>query len=127
MKTDFRTVDEYLAAQPEGACGALARVRAAIRKALPGSDEVISYKIPTYKLLGKAVLYFAGWKRHYSLYPASQRLLAAFEEDLTPYVIDKSTIRFPLDAPVPAALIGCIAKFRVRELAERQKVLDDKA
>lgn len=54
MKTDSGTVDEYLAAQPEGACGALARVRAAIRKALPGSDEVISYKIPTYKLLGKA-------------------------------------------------------------------------
>jgi uncharacterized protein YdhG (YjbR/CyaY superfamily) len=120
-KTDFKSVDEYIASQPAAVRGVLERVRSAIRKAVPAAGEVISYQIPAYKLRDAAVLYFAGWKRHYSLYPATGGLVAAFHEDLASYEVSKGTIRFPLSEPVPVKLIGRIAKFRAREVAEREK------
>jgi uncharacterized protein YdhG (YjbR/CyaY superfamily) len=120
-KSGLKTVDDYIASQPEAARPALTQVRNAIRKALPAAEEVISYNIPTYKLDGVMVIYFAGWKQHYSLYPAGARLLAAFKDELTAYQINKSTIRFQLSAPVPVKLIQRIVKFRVTEAADRQK------
>jgi uncharacterized protein YdhG (YjbR/CyaY superfamily) len=120
-KTDFKSVDEYIASQPEAVQRILARVRSTIRKAVPGAEEVISYKIPAYKLHSGPVVYFAGWKQHYSLYPATAHVIAAFKDELAPYEIRKGTIRFPLSEPVPAKLIGRIAKFRAKEVAERAK------
>jgi uncharacterized protein YdhG (YjbR/CyaY superfamily) len=122
-KTGFKNIDEYIAAQPEAARAVLGSVRRAIRKALPKAKEVISYKIPAYKLNGAVILYFAGWKRHYSLYPAGERLVAAFKQELAPYKISKGTIRFPLDKTVPAKLIERIAKRRATEIAERRALL----
>jgi uncharacterized protein YdhG (YjbR/CyaY superfamily) len=118
-KTDFKSVDEYIASLPEDVQAILQRVRRTIRKAVPGAEESISYQIPTYKLHGERVLYFAGWKQHYSLYPATDRLVEAFKEDLAPYEVNKGTIRFPLFQPVPVKLIERIAKFRAEEVAER--------
>jgi uncharacterized protein YdhG (YjbR/CyaY superfamily) len=120
-KTDFKTVDEYIASQPKAVQAVLRRVRSTIRKAVPGGEEMISYKIPAYKLRGGPVLYFAGWKQHYSLYPATGRVVAAFKNDLAPYDVRKGTIRLPLSEPVPVKLIEGIAKFRAREVAERAK------
>ncbi len=120
-RTHFKSVDEYIASQPEAVQGALKQVRIAILKAVPGAEEVISYKIPAYKLSSGTVLYFAGWKQHYSLYPAGGRVVTAFKEELAPYEVNKGTIRFPLSLPVPVKLIGRIAKFRAKEVAERQK------
>src|ERR1700722_921408 len=118
-KSDFKSVDEYIAAQPEAIRGMLAQVRKAIRDSVPAADEVISYKIPTYKLAGEIVLYFAGWKQHISLYPATGHLLAKFNDELEPYKIHKATIRFPISQSVPVKLIARIAKFRAREVAEK--------
>jgi len=120
-KTDFKSVDEYIDSHPKAVQTVLERVRNTIRKAVPGAQEVISYKIPTYKLRGGPVLYFAGWKRHYSLYPASDRVVAAFKGDLAPYEVTRGTIRFPLFEPVPVKLIERIAKLRAKEVAEREK------
>lgn len=120
-KANFQSVDAYIASQPEAVQGLLERVRSTIRKAVPGAEEVISYNIPTYKLHGSAILYFAVWKQHYSLYPAKDRLVAAFQDDLASYKISKGTIRFPLSEPVPVKLIERIAKFRAKEVAEREK------
>ena len=61
------------------------------------------------------MIYFAGWSQHYSIYPSSDRLVAAFKDALTPYTISKGTIRFPLSEPVPVKLIERIAKFRAKE------------
>jgi uncharacterized protein YdhG (YjbR/CyaY superfamily) len=119
-KTDFRSVDEYIASQPEAVQGVLEHLRTIIRKAVPGAEEVISYQIPTYKLHGRAVLYFAGWKQHYSLYPSTDRVVAAFKKDLAAYELKKGTIRFPLSEPVPVKLIERIAKVRAKEVAERE-------
>ena len=65
-KTDFKSVDEYIASQPDAVQDVLNRLRNIIRKAVPGAEEVISYKIPTYKLYGSRLLYFAAWRQHYS-------------------------------------------------------------
>jgi uncharacterized protein YdhG (YjbR/CyaY superfamily) len=119
--TDFKSVDDYIATKPEAVQAILERVRGAIRKAVPRAKEVISYQIPAYKLDGGTVIFFAGWKEHYSLYPASDRLVKAFKSDLAPYKVSKGTIRFPLDEPVPAKLIADIAKFRAKETLERLK------
>ena len=121
MKTDFKSVDDYIASQPKAVQEILERVRNAIREALPGAEEVISYKIPAYKLRGESVIYFAGWKQHYSLYPATKRVIAKFKEELAAYQISKATIRFRLSQPVPVKLIGRIAKFRAKEVKEREK------
>jgi uncharacterized protein YdhG (YjbR/CyaY superfamily) len=121
VRTDFKSVDEYIASQPEAVQGVLERVRSAIRKAVPGAEEVISYKIPTHKLRGSAAIYFAGWKQHCSLYPATDRVVAALKDDLAPYEVKKSTIRFPLSQPVPVKLIERIAKLHAKEVTEREK------
>ena len=120
-KTAYKSVDQYIAAQPEHGRDALQRVRATIRKALPKAEEVVSYQIPAYKLNGSMVIYFAGWKAHYSIYPATGRVLEAFARELEPYEIRKSTVRFPLTARIPVGLIARIAKFRAAEAAERGK------
>jgi uncharacterized protein YdhG (YjbR/CyaY superfamily) len=63
-KTKFNSVDEYIATFPEDVQAILQRVRRTIRKAVPTADETISYDIPTYKVRGARVIYFAGWKEH---------------------------------------------------------------
>jgi len=120
-KPDFGSVDAYIAAQPETAQEALQCVRRAIRKAAPGAEEGISYKMPAYTLPDGPLLYFAGWRRHYSLYPATDRVVAAFDDDLAAYTVDKATIRFPLSQPVPVKLIERIARLRAKEVGERAK------
>src|SRR5258707_789996 len=119
--TDFKSVDEYIAAHTDDVQAILSCVRSTIRNAVPSAEETISYQIPAYKLQGGAVLYFAGWKQHYSLYPAGDRLIRAFRSELAPYKISKGSIRFPLSAPVPVKLIADIAKFRAKEGADRAK------
>jgi uncharacterized protein YdhG (YjbR/CyaY superfamily) len=117
----FQSVDEYIAAQREPVHAVLERVRAAILKALPGAEETISYNMPTYTLRGNFIIHFAAWKRHFSLYPASPKLIWSFKKEIAAAKIVKNTIRFPLDEPVPTALIERIAKFRVKEQEERVK------
>jgi uncharacterized protein YdhG (YjbR/CyaY superfamily) len=111
-KPDIKSVDEYIGLQPEAAQSVLEVVRKVIREALPKAEEVISYKIPAYKLGGKTVIYFAGWKQHYSIYPANEELVAAFKKELAPYKVHKGTIRFPLSQRVPVKLVTQIAKFQ---------------
>jgi uncharacterized protein YdhG (YjbR/CyaY superfamily) len=114
-------VPSHFASQPEAVQGVLKRVRRTIRKAVPGADELISYNLPTFKLNGRPVIYFAAWRQHYSLSPSTHRLVAAFKDDLAPYEVNKGTIRFPLSEPVPVKLIEAIAKFRAKEVADHER------
>jgi uncharacterized protein YdhG (YjbR/CyaY superfamily) len=119
----LQTVDEYIASRPEAVRAVLEQARGAITRALPAAEEVISYGMPTYKLRGKAVLYLAGWKKHYSLYPITGPVIAAFSDELARYkTVYKATIRFPFSEPVPVKLIERIAKFRAREIVRQEKV-----
>jgi uncharacterized protein YdhG (YjbR/CyaY superfamily) len=117
LSKDFESVDEYIASQPEGVRETLALLRGTIRKAVPAAEEAISYKIPTYKLHDVPLIYFAAWKKHYSLYPITGRVLAEFQDELADFAVEKSTVRFAYSQPVPVKLIARIAKFRVKDVA----------
>ena len=123
MKSDRpATVAAYIARFPRPTQAVLRKVRDAMRKALPGATEVISYSIPAYRVNGRVAIYFAGWKEHYSIYPATAPLVAAFKDRLAPYEVNnKGTIRFPLTAPVPVKLIADLAKFRAAQSAGTRK------
>ena len=116
------SVREYLASKPKESRASLEAVRRAILKALPNAHEGLAYQIPAYTLNGVGVLYFAGWKSHYSLYPTSDALVEAFARELAPYERSKGTIKFPLSEPVPVRLIERIAKFRLRQLTARDGI-----
>jgi uncharacterized protein YdhG (YjbR/CyaY superfamily) len=116
----FQTIDEYIASFPDAVRPTLEAVRRAIREATPTTEEGISYGIPAFGLDGRFIVWFAGWKRHISLYPvpSGDPGLAA---DLAPYVAAKGTLRFPLDQPIPLDLIGRIAVELVRERLAGQR------
>jgi uncharacterized protein YdhG (YjbR/CyaY superfamily) len=109
----FGSVDEYIGSFPAGAQTILEQVRRAILDAVPGAGEKISYQIPTITLGGRPLLYFAGWKRHISVYPAPAGD-EALERRLGPYRSAKSTLKFPLSQPVPYDLIAQVAKLSLR-------------
>jgi uncharacterized protein YdhG (YjbR/CyaY superfamily) len=108
-----RTIDEYIAGYPPSVRAALQRVRKAIRAAVPEAEEGISYRIPIFARDGY-LLYFAAHANHIGVYPTSPAMRQAVK-GLTKYASGKGTARFPLDKPVPEALIGKMAKFRAGE------------
>ena len=116
-----KNIDDYIAGFPPAVQRVLKTVRKTIRKTLPGAEESISYRIPTYKINGRYVIYFAGFKQHYSLYPVNDRLVAGIKE-AAPYEVNtRGTIRFPLSEPVPVRLIARIARLRAKDVAAREK------
>lgn len=115
------TVAAYIAAQPKATQSALRRLRAIIRKAVPKAEECLSYQMPTYKLGGRVVIHFAGWKEHVALYPGAGHVVAALKAELKPYAVSKGTIRFPLAEPLPEKLIAKIAKGRAQEVTAKLK------
>jgi uncharacterized protein YdhG (YjbR/CyaY superfamily) len=115
-----KSIQDYIASKPKHTRPVLERVRRAIHKAVPIAEEGISYQIPVFRLNGVPVLYFAGWKEHYSIYPANEALVAAFTRELAPYKRSKGTIRFPLSEPVPTNLIERLARFRAEQLTTRE-------
>jgi uncharacterized protein YdhG (YjbR/CyaY superfamily) len=120
-KTVPKSVDEYIAAQPEAMRPKLEQVRTAIRRAVPEALEGIGYGMPGYKLHGKPMLYFAGFKEHYSLFAASGTFFVALEDELRGYELRKGTIHFTLAKPVPVKLISRIAKLRAAGITATAK------
>lgn len=109
------TVDEYLAAQPDERRGALDRFRAEILEAAPDAVETIAYAMPAYKLDGRFLVSFAAFKRHNSLFPASDGVIEALGDRVRPYAAGRGTFRLPLDGPA-AGLISEIVRARRAEL-----------
>ena len=107
----FTSVDDYIATFPADVQRTLEQVRAAIRAVVPGTDERISYGIPTFALNGQYVVYFSGWKRHVSVYPIPDTSAdPTLERELKPYMAGKGTLKFALDEPMPIELIQRVAK-----------------
>lgn len=117
-KVSFSSVDEYIASFPNDVQEIMEKLRATIRASAPGSEEKISYQMPTFTLNGKYLVYFAGWKTHIAFYGAP-RGSAEFKEDLSAYETGRGTLRFPLDRPLPLDLITKIVKYRVAENRKR--------
>ena len=108
MAAQFRTIDEYIASFPEDVQSVLKEVQRRCLDAVPGAEQTISYGIPTLKLDGHYVVYFAGWKHHISIYPIPHHD-ADLQADLEPYHAAKGTLKFMLNKPIPYELITRVA------------------
>jgi uncharacterized protein YdhG (YjbR/CyaY superfamily) len=113
QKGTFKTVDEYIKLHPAQIRKGLAIIRKTIKAAAPGAEELISYRMPAYKL-NDMLAYFSATKTHYGFYPTSSPV-NAFSEKLKSYDTSKGTIRFALDKPLPIKLISEIVKWKVRD------------
>ena len=115
-----KNVDEYLAGVPEPARDTLKKMRAAIRSAAPPEAvETISYRIPAFKYKG-VLVWFAAFSNHCSLFPGAS-VIKAFKNELKGYKTSKGTIHFPVDKPLPAALVMRMVKARLAEKAHKRK------
>jgi uncharacterized protein YdhG (YjbR/CyaY superfamily) len=110
----FRTVGEYIAAQPETARTRLEELRETIRQTAPQAEEVMSYNIPAFKYNGALLVWYAAFKRHIGFYPKASGI-TEFKKELARYKTSKGAIQFPLDKSVPATLVKRIVKFRVKQ------------
>ncbi|MGB2626974.1 MAG: DUF1801 domain-containing protein [Candidatus Acidiferrum sp.] len=110
------TVDEYLDSVPEPARSTLEKLRTGIRAAVPvGAVETISYRIPAFKYK-KVLVWYAAFADHCSLFPTAS-IIERFKSELKGFTTSKGTIQFPVDKPLPAALVRKMIKARVREAA----------
>ena len=115
-----KSVDDYLAGVPEPARSTLKRVRAAIRSAAPAeATEAISYGMPAFKSKGTLV-WFAAFTNHCSFFPTAS-VIKAFKKELKGYETTKGTIHFPVDKPLPAALVKKMVKARLAEKAQKKQ------
>lgn len=112
-KQKFQTIDEYIKTFPKDIQKILESVWQAIKNAAPDAEETISYQIPTFKLNGNLV-HFAAFKNHIGFYPTPSGQ-KAFQKELSVYKSGKGSVQFPLDEPIPYALIKRIVKYRVKE------------
>ena len=116
----FKTVNEYHSTFPPGTRKKLKDMNAAIKKAAPGAEELISYNMPAFKLHG-VLVYYAGYKNHIGFYPTGSAI-TAFEKELSGYKTLKGTVQFPLETSLPLPLITRIVKFRVKENLEKAEM-----
>ena len=115
------SVDDYLAALPKAQRVALENLRKTIKAVAPDATETLSYHMPAFKLRGRILVYYAAFKDHFSLFPASGKVLEAHGEELKPYLSGKGTIRFTAERPLPSALLKRILKTRIEEIGERKR------
>jgi uncharacterized protein YdhG (YjbR/CyaY superfamily) len=112
-----KDIEEYIAAFSPEIQSILEKIRLTIREAAPGAEEKISYQMPAFTL-GGVLVYFAAFKKHIGLYPpvkGDQKL----RKEISRYQGPKGNLKFPLNEPIPYALIRRIAKARVKEQLER--------
>lgn len=108
-----KTIDEYIAGFPDEVQERLKKVRLTIRNAAPEAKETIKYQMPTFTLKGNLIS-FAAYKKHIALYPAPEGD-EEFNLELSAYKAEKSTVRFPLNKPIPYDLISQIVKLRIED------------
>jgi uncharacterized protein YdhG (YjbR/CyaY superfamily) len=114
-KPPAKNVDEYLAGVPEPGRSTLTKVRAVIRSVAPAeTTEVISYGIPTFKYK-RGLVALAAFKDHCSFFPMGASVLDAFKEELKEFRVSKGTLHFPLDRPLPTALVKKIVRARIAQ------------
>ncbi|HEX6209049.1 MAG TPA: DUF1801 domain-containing protein [Actinomycetota bacterium] len=111
------SVEEYLASLPGVARAYLEELRATILSVVPGATETISYQMPAVRSGRRIVVWYAAFKDHYSVFPATEGVREALGPEVEPYLSGKGTIRLPADEPVPVSLVERIVEARLRENA----------
>jgi uncharacterized protein YdhG (YjbR/CyaY superfamily) len=112
-------IDEYISGFPEPTQQQLQQMRSIIRKAAPKAEEVISYAMPAFKANG-ILVYFAGYEHHIGFYPTGSGI-TAFQKEIADYKSSKGAVQFPIDKPLPVALITRMVKFRVKQDEEKAR------
>ena len=118
-----RSVEDYLSKLPANTREKAESLRNAIRQAAPEAEEAVSYNIPAFRWKGMLVWY-AAFKNHIGFYPKASAI-AAFKKELAGYKTSKGAIQFPIDEPIPVALVKRIVKFRLRENCEKEEPLTE--
>ena len=113
-----KSIDEYIGRFPEETQQLLQKIRLTIRKAAPKAEESISYGMPTFRL-GRNRVYFAGFRNHIGFYPIPSGI-EAFKKELSKYKQGKGSVQFPIDEPLPLALVSQIVKFRMKQDASKK-------
>ena len=108
-------IDKFISKYPPEVQVMLQKIRALIRKSAPGAEEAMSYGIPTFKLNGKNLVHFSAFKEHIGFYPTPSGI-EKFKKELSVYEGAKGSVKFPLNKPIPYALITKIVQFRVKEM-----------
>lgn len=109
------TVDAYIDALPEDRRQGMRDLRRVIRETAPDGEEVITYKMPGLRLDGRFFVSYDAYKRHFSLFPASDGVVQALGDEIRPFLAGRGTIRFPADRPIPTDLVRRIVEVRLRE------------
>ncbi|MEX1997819.1 MAG: DUF1801 domain-containing protein [Candidatus Andersenbacteria bacterium] len=120
MAKQITTIDAYIKTFPKDVQVLLKKLRGVIKSAAPKATEGISYKIPTFYLNGKYLVYFAAFKNHISVYPATTAAVTKVK-GLSDYKVAKGTLRFPLNKPIPFGMIKKFVSHRVKEHIAREK------
>ncbi len=114
-----KDIDGYIARFPPEVQEILEQIRAIIKRMVPGAEETISYGIPTFKLNGTYLLYFAAYKKHIGIYPVSSTIDQIDGKFAAYRTSGKGTLQFPLDKPMPLNLITTLVKFQLQENMDR--------
>lgn len=120
-KSQAGAVAAYIASLPADSRREIRKLRAAIRAAAPQAVEGTSYGILAFRLDGRIVVYFAGWKEHTSLYPVTAGMRKAHAAELKGYTTSKGTVRFPLDEPLPTGFVKRLVKTRIAEMRKKDR------
>jgi uncharacterized protein YdhG (YjbR/CyaY superfamily) len=118
-KAAISTIDDYIASFPKNVQKILKSLHKTIKTAAPEAVERISYRMPAFSQNG-ILVYFAAFKNHIGFYPTASGV-KAFKKELSVYNGGKGSIQFPIDKPLPLALISRIVKFKVSENIEKSK------
>lgn len=119
-KTTFASIDEYILQFPQDVQAILQTLRKTIQEAAPDAKEKISYQMPAFTLNNRILIYFAAYKKHIGLYTIVSAL-EEFKHELSEYKVSKGTIQFPLEKPIPYALISRIVKLKADENTKNAK------
>jgi uncharacterized protein YdhG (YjbR/CyaY superfamily) len=116
------TVDEYLASLPDDRRRAMTVLRETINAAAPEAIETIAYAMPALRSHGGQFLVsYDAYKKHYSIFPASGRVMEALGDELTPFLSGRGTIRFPADKPIPVSIVRRIVEVRYAENSAHER------
>jgi uncharacterized protein YdhG (YjbR/CyaY superfamily) len=113
-------IDSYLAKVDEPKRATLQKLRQTIRDILPGAEEVISYGMPAFRLNGKVIAGFAAFKNHLAYLPHSGSVFDELRDDLKDYASTEGSLHFPIDKPLPKALVKKLIAVRLKQIQPKQ-------